>query len=116
MHFLVIPKRPLPGLSHAAPADQQVRGRAGGHRGTAAPPLAWGWGRSPSPGAGALGARLPLTPPAPAQLLGHLLLVASQTAKAEGLSDGYRVGECARGVACPPPRGPRAPLTRVSPQ
>ncbi|XP_059581396.1 adenosine 5'-monophosphoramidase HINT2 [Alligator mississippiensis] len=47
VHFLVIPKRPLPGLSHAAPADQQ--------------------------------------------LLGHLLLVASQTAKAEGLSDGYRV-------------------------
>nr|XP_056705086.1 adenosine 5'-monophosphoramidase HINT2 [Euleptes europaea] len=26
-----------------------------------------------------------------AQLLGHLLLVASQTAKAQGLSDGYRV-------------------------
>lgn len=27
------------------------------------------------------------------QLLGHLLVVASQTAKAQGLSEGYRVGK-----------------------
>lgn len=33
------------------------------------------------------------SPSLPAQLLGHLLVVASQTAKAEGLSEGYRVGE-----------------------
>ncbi|XP_048359567.1 adenosine 5'-monophosphoramidase HINT2 [Sphaerodactylus townsendi] len=47
VHFLVIPRRPIPRLSSVAPSD--------------------------------------------AQLLGHLLVVASQTAKAQGLSEGYRV-------------------------
>ncbi|CAM4666853.1 adenosine 5'-monophosphoramidase HINT2 [Lepidochelys kempii] len=47
VHFLVIPKRPIPRLSHAAAGDTE--------------------------------------------LLGHLLVVASQTAKVEGLEDGYRV-------------------------
>ncbi|XP_039224991.1 histidine triad nucleotide-binding protein 2, mitochondrial [Crotalus tigris] len=36
-------------------------------------------------------ARLSRVAASDAQLLGHLLVVASQTAKAEGLSDGYRV-------------------------
>uniref|UniRef100_A0A8B9BWY7 Histidine triad nucleotide binding protein 2 n=1 Tax=Anser brachyrhynchus TaxID=132585 RepID=A0A8B9BWY7_9AVES len=49
VHFLVIPKRPIPRLS---------------------------------------------CPPAPSlQLLGHLMVVAAHTAKAEGLEDGYRLGE-----------------------
>ncbi|XP_060119510.1 adenosine 5'-monophosphoramidase HINT2 [Heteronotia binoei] len=47
VHFLVIPRRPIPRLSRVAQSD--------------------------------------------AQLLGHLLVVASQTAKAQGLADGYRV-------------------------
>ncbi|XP_066471797.1 adenosine 5'-monophosphoramidase HINT2 [Tiliqua scincoides] len=47
VHFLVIPRRPIPRISHVAESD--------------------------------------------AQLLGHLLVVASQTAKAQGLSEGYRV-------------------------
>ncbi|XP_061468607.1 adenosine 5'-monophosphoramidase HINT2 isoform X1 [Rhineura floridana] len=47
VHFLVIPRRPIPRISRVAESD--------------------------------------------AQLLGHLLVVASQMAKAEGLSDGYRV-------------------------
>ncbi|XP_044877461.1 histidine triad nucleotide-binding protein 2, mitochondrial [Mauremys mutica] len=47
VHFLVIPKRPIPRLSRVAAGD--------------------------------------------AELLGHLLLVASQTATVEGLVDGYRV-------------------------
>ncbi|XP_030422973.1 histidine triad nucleotide-binding protein 2, mitochondrial [Gopherus evgoodei] len=47
VHFLVIPKRPIPRLSCVATGD--------------------------------------------AELLGHLLLVASQMAKVEGLVDGYRV-------------------------
>ncbi|XP_070587422.1 adenosine 5'-monophosphoramidase HINT2-like [Erythrolamprus reginae] len=36
-------------------------------------------------------ARLSRAAPSDAQLLGHLLVVASQTAEAEGLSEGYRV-------------------------
>ncbi|XP_062984418.1 adenosine 5'-monophosphoramidase HINT2 [Elgaria multicarinata webbii] len=47
VHFLVIPRHPIPRISCVAESD--------------------------------------------AQLLGHLLVVASLTAKAEGLSDGYRV-------------------------
>ncbi|KAL8204147.1 UNVERIFIED_CONTAM: hypothetical protein K2H54_068353 [Gekko kuhli] len=47
VHFLVIPRRPIPRVSRVAESD--------------------------------------------AQLLGHLLVVASQTAKAQGLSDGYRI-------------------------
>ncbi|XP_074852012.1 adenosine 5'-monophosphoramidase HINT2 [Carettochelys insculpta] len=47
VHFLVVPKRPIPRLSRVAAGD--------------------------------------------VELLGHLLVVASQTAKAEGLVDGYRV-------------------------
>ncbi|XP_044300003.1 histidine triad nucleotide-binding protein 2, mitochondrial [Varanus komodoensis] len=47
VHFLVIPRRPIPRISCVTESDSQ--------------------------------------------LLGHLLLVASQTAKLEGLSDGYRV-------------------------
>ncbi|NWJ09821.1 HINT2 protein, partial [Crypturellus undulatus] len=57
VHFLVIPKRPIPRVSRVGPEDTE--------------------------------------------LLGHLLVVASQTARAEGLADGYRVGECRRR-----PRGP----------
>lgn len=49
VHFLVIPKKPIPRISQAEDEDQQ--------------------------------------------LLGHLLLVAKKTAKAEGLGDGYRLGE-----------------------
>ncbi|KAL6093909.1 hypothetical protein STEG23_026406 [Scotinomys teguina] len=49
VHFLVIPKKPIPRISQAEEEDQQ--------------------------------------------LLGHLLLVAKKTAKAEGLKDGYRLGE-----------------------
>ncbi|XP_043422290.1 histidine triad nucleotide-binding protein 2, mitochondrial isoform X1 [Prionailurus bengalensis] len=47
VHFLVIPKKPIPRISQAEEEDQQ--------------------------------------------LLGHLLLVAKKTAKAEGLGDGYRL-------------------------
>ncbi|XP_059110216.1 adenosine 5'-monophosphoramidase HINT2 isoform X1 [Peromyscus eremicus] len=47
VHFLVIPKKPIPRISQAEEEDQQ--------------------------------------------LLGHLLLVAKKTAKAEGLKDGYRL-------------------------
>ncbi|XP_027470610.1 histidine triad nucleotide-binding protein 2, mitochondrial isoform X2 [Zalophus californianus] len=47
VHFLVIPKKPIPRISQAEEDDQQ--------------------------------------------LLGHLLLVAKKTAKAEGLGDGYRL-------------------------
>uniref|UniRef100_A0A8C4M8U6 Histidine triad nucleotide binding protein 2 n=1 Tax=Equus asinus TaxID=9793 RepID=A0A8C4M8U6_EQUAS len=47
VHFLVIPKKPIPRISQAEEGDQQ--------------------------------------------LLGHLLLVAKETAKAEGLGDGYRL-------------------------
>ncbi|XP_040396235.1 histidine triad nucleotide-binding protein 2, mitochondrial [Cygnus olor] len=47
VHFLVIPKRPIPRLSCVEPQD--------------------------------------------AQLLGHLMVVAARTAKAEGLEDGYRL-------------------------
>ncbi|XP_039731347.1 adenosine 5'-monophosphoramidase HINT2 isoform X2 [Pteropus medius] len=47
VHFLVIPKKPIPRISQAEDEDQQ--------------------------------------------LLGHLLLVAKNTAKAEGLGDGYRL-------------------------
>uniref|UniRef100_A0A3Q1MXK6 Histidine triad nucleotide binding protein 2 n=1 Tax=Bos taurus TaxID=9913 RepID=A0A3Q1MXK6_BOVIN len=47
VHFLVIPKKPIPRISQAEEEDQQ--------------------------------------------LLGHLLLVAKETAKAEGLGDGYRL-------------------------
>ncbi|XP_074711801.1 adenosine 5'-monophosphoramidase HINT2-like [Strix uralensis] len=49
VHFLVIPKRPIPRLSRVGPQDSE--------------------------------------------LLGHLLVVAAQTAQAEGLADGYRLGE-----------------------
>lgn len=49
VHFLVIPKKPIPRISQAEEEDQQ--------------------------------------------LLGHLLLVAKKIAKAEGLGDGYRLGE-----------------------
>ncbi|XP_054842582.1 adenosine 5'-monophosphoramidase HINT2 [Eublepharis macularius] len=47
VHFLVIPRQPIPRISRVAESD--------------------------------------------AQLLGHLLVVASQTARAQGLSEGYRV-------------------------
>ncbi|XP_042660629.1 histidine triad nucleotide-binding protein 2, mitochondrial [Tyto alba] len=47
VHFLVIPKRPIPRLSRVGPQDTE--------------------------------------------LLGHLLVVAAQTAQAEGLADGYRL-------------------------
>lgn len=35
----------------------------------------------------------PLRLPSPFKLLGHLLLVAKKIAQAEGLKDGYRLGE-----------------------
>lgn len=35
----------------------------------------------------------PRLSPNPTQLLGHLLVVAARTAQAEGLADGYRLGE-----------------------
>ncbi|OXB53598.1 hypothetical protein ASZ78_012231 [Callipepla squamata] len=54
VHFLVIPKCPIPRLSRVGPQDTQ--------------------------------------------LLGHLMVVAARTAQAEGLSDGYRLGE-----SCVPP-------------
>ncbi|NXN91866.1 HINT2 protein, partial [Rhinopomastus cyanomelas] len=47
IHFLVIPKHPIPRISHVSPQDTE--------------------------------------------LLGHLLVVAAQTAHAEGLADGYRL-------------------------
>uniref|UniRef100_A0A8C6ZCS9 Histidine triad nucleotide binding protein 2 n=1 Tax=Nothoprocta perdicaria TaxID=30464 RepID=A0A8C6ZCS9_NOTPE len=49
VHFLVIPKQPIPRVSRVGPEDTEV------------------------------------------SLLGHLLVVASRTARAEGLHDGYRV-------------------------
>lgn len=77
VHFLVIPKRPIPRISRVGPQDTEV-----------------------SPGEGGNGAqtRRVLTllfppPPLPRQLLGHLLVVAARTAQAEGLADGYRLGE-----------------------
>lgn len=49
VHFLVIPKRPIPRISRVGPQDTE--------------------------------------------LLGHLMVVAASTAQAEGLADGYRLGE-----------------------
>uniref|UniRef100_A0A663NAL4 Histidine triad nucleotide binding protein 2 n=1 Tax=Athene cunicularia TaxID=194338 RepID=A0A663NAL4_ATHCN len=54
VHFLVIPKRPIPRISRVGPQD--------------------------------------------AELLGHLLVVAARTAQAEGLADGYRLGELVHGA------------------
>lgn len=39
------------------------------------------------------GADPPAPRPTAPQLLGHLLVVAARTAQAEGLADGYRLGE-----------------------
>uniref|UniRef100_A0A8B9G5B0 HIT domain-containing protein n=1 Tax=Amazona collaria TaxID=241587 RepID=A0A8B9G5B0_9PSIT len=71
VHFLVIPKRPIPRISHVGPQDTE--------------------------------------------LLGHLLVVAARTAQAEGLADGYRLGELGvrGGWGCP--RGCPEPLS-FSPQ
>ncbi|NXV36742.1 HINT2 protein, partial [Rissa tridactyla] len=74
VHFLVIPKRPIPRISRVGPQDTEV-----------------------SPGEGGNGAQtrrvltLLFPPPTPRQLLGHLLVVAARTAQAEGLADGYRL-------------------------
>lgn len=83
VHFLVIPKRPIPRLSLVGPQDAQVSGD--GCRGQQ-----WGEGRGAEPQA-----------PLP-QLLGHLMVVAARTAQAEGLSDGYRLGESSVPPACHP--------------
>ncbi|NXW09287.1 HINT2 protein, partial [Fregetta grallaria] len=73
VHFLVIPKRPIPRISRVGPQDTEVSlggslGHCGGDTYTVL--------------------TLPLPPP---QLLGHLLVVAARTAQAEGLADGYRL-------------------------
>ncbi|KAJ6662994.1 hypothetical protein lerEdw1_010815 [Lerista edwardsae] len=79
VHFLVVPRRPIPRISRVAESDAQRPGPV--TRGPVCVPfhvLAGGW-----PGQGSEQGRL--------QLLGHLLVVASQTAAAQGLSEGYRV-------------------------
>ncbi|NXY85763.1 HINT2 protein, partial [Alcedo cyanopectus] len=74
VHFLVIPKRPIPRISHVSPQDTEV-----------SPGGTWGalWEQ---------GWPTVLTLPChPLQLLGHLLVVAARTAQAEGLVNGYRL-------------------------
>ncbi|NWR81323.1 HINT2 protein, partial [Centropus unirufus] len=74
VHFLVIPKRPIPRISRVGPQDSEVS--LGGLS------LGRGWGDM----------QASADPPAePLQLLGHLLVVAARTAQTEGLADGYRL-------------------------
>lgn len=96
VHFLVIPKRPIPRLSCVEAQDAQVSGGLGGHE--------WGQGTRRA------------EPPAPSpQLLGHLMVVAARTAKAQGLEDGYRLGEWGGSPPLCPPTGDTTPtLTPLS--
>ncbi|NWH68925.1 HINT2 protein, partial [Geococcyx californianus] len=74
VHFLVIPKRPIPRISHVGVQDTEVSLQD----------------VAPGRQMGATQALLTLLLPCP-QLLGHLLVVAARTAQAEGLADGYRL-------------------------
>ncbi|KAF1448213.1 Histidine triad nucleotide-binding protein 2, mitochondrial, partial [Spheniscus mendiculus] len=72
IHFLVIPKRPIPRISRVGPQDAEVSpggslGRGGGDMHSADPP-------TPS-----------------SSSWGTCWLVAARTAQAEGLADGYRL-------------------------